>query len=65
MEANSTVNLVLFSEDIMELQIRENRNFVVPVDILTLFAHAPFSILFYYCFTVTSTEVLQQHVLQP
>ena len=47
MEANSTVNLVLFWEDIMELRIRENRNFVVPVDILTLFAHAPFSILFY------------------
>ena len=43
MEANSTVNLVLFGEDIMELWIRENHNRVVPVNILIPFAHALFS----------------------
>ena len=43
MEANSTVNLVLFGLAITELQLRENRDFVVPVNILTLFARAPFS----------------------
>ena len=37
MEANSSVNLVLFGQDITELWTCENRNFVVPVNILTLF----------------------------
>ena len=39
MEANSTVNLVPFGEDIMELKIRENHDFVVPVNILIPFVH--------------------------
>jgi len=43
MEANSTVNLVPFGSAITELQMRENRDFVVPVNMLTLFVHAPFS----------------------
>ena len=43
MEANSAIDLVPFAEGITELQMRENRYFVVPVDILTLFAHVPFS----------------------
>jgi len=41
MEANSTVNLVPFGLAITELQMRENRDFVVPVNILTPFARAP------------------------
>ena len=43
MEANSTVNLVPFGEDITELWMRENCDFVVPVNMLTPFVHAPFS----------------------
>ena len=43
MEANSTVNLVPFGVAITKLEMRENRFFVVPVNILTPFAHAPFS----------------------
>ena len=43
MEVYSTVNLVPFEQDIMELRMRENRDFVVPVNILNLFACAPFS----------------------
>ena len=43
MKANSTVNLVPFGLDIKELWIRENRYFVVPVNILTLFVRPPFS----------------------
>ena len=43
MEANSTVNLVPLGQSITELQMRENRDFVVPVNILTTFACAPFS----------------------
>ena len=39
---NYTVNLVPFGEGFMELRIRENRNFVVPVNVLTLFVHAHF-----------------------
>ena len=42
MEANSSVNLVPFGKDIMELRIRANRNFIVPVNTLTPFAHASF-----------------------
>ena len=43
-ETNSTVNLVPFGEDITELWICENHDYVVPpVNILTLFVHAPFS----------------------
>ena len=38
MKANSTVNLVPFGEDIMELRMRENRDFIVPVNILIPFA---------------------------
>ena len=41
--ANSTVNLVPFGEDIKELQMQENCEVVAPVNILTLFIHAPFS----------------------
>ena len=41
MEANATVNLVPFGEDITELRICENCDFVVPVNILTMFVHAP------------------------
>ena len=37
------------------------QGFVVPEVSIILFS----SILFYYCFTVTCTEGLQQHVLQP
>ena len=33
-----------FGEGITELRMRENRDFVVPVDILTTFARAPFSL---------------------
>ena len=43
MECISTVNLVPFGSGIMELLMRENLDFVVPVNILTPFAHAPFS----------------------
>jgi len=43
MEANSIVNLVPFGEDIMELQIHKNHDFIVPVNILNPFAHAPLS----------------------
>ena len=39
MEANSTVNLVPFGLGITELQMGKNCYFVVPVDILTPFAH--------------------------
>ena len=35
MEANSTVNLVPFGYGITELRMRENHDFVVPVNILT------------------------------
>jgi len=42
-ETNSSVNLALFGLDITELQMRENRDFVVPVNILTPLTHAPFS----------------------
>ena len=43
MEANSIVNLVPFGEGITELWIRENRDLVVPVNILTLSVHILFS----------------------
>ena len=43
MEANSTVNLVPFGEDIKELRMCENLDFVPPVNILAPFACAPFS----------------------
>ena len=43
MEANSTVNLVPFGLGITELRMREDSDFVVPVNILTPFARAPFS----------------------
>jgi len=43
MEANSTVNLVPFGEDIAELRIGENCDFVVPVNILTPLVHTLFS----------------------
>ena len=43
MEATYNVNLVLFREDITELWMCENRNFVVPVNALTPFARALFS----------------------
>ena len=42
MGSNSTANLVQFGWGITELRMRENRNFVVPVNILTLCARAPF-----------------------
>ena len=40
---DSTVNLGIFGWDIMELWMRENCNFVVPVNILTYFTCTPFS----------------------
>jgi len=43
METNSTVNLLPFGEDITELRMHENREFVVPINILTPFARTPFS----------------------
>ena len=43
MEANSSVNLALFGLDITQLRMRENCDFVVPVNMPTLFACAPFS----------------------
>jgi len=42
-EETSIVNLVLFRSDITELQMRENCDFVVPINILTPIACAPFS----------------------
>jgi len=42
-EGTSTVNLVPLGSDITELWLHENRNFVVPVNILTSFVCAPFS----------------------
>ena len=41
-EANCTVTLVPFGEDITELWMCENHDFVIPVNILTPFAHALF-----------------------
>jgi len=41
-EDTFTVNVVPFGSGIMELQMRENSKFVVPVNILTLFACTPF-----------------------
>ena len=43
MEVNSTVNLVPFGENIMELRMCENHDFVVRVNIFAPFASAPFS----------------------
>ena len=43
MEANSSANLMLFGLDIMELQMCENCDFVVPINILTLFVRTQFS----------------------
>ena len=42
-KANFIVNLVPFGEDITEPRMCENCDFAVPVDILTLFVHTPFS----------------------
>jgi len=42
MEANSTVKWVLFGQNITELRMHENHDFVVPDDILAPFAHVPF-----------------------
>ena len=42
MKANTTVNLILFGWDITEIRMCENRNFVLPVNILTLLAHTVF-----------------------
>ena len=41
-EGTSIVNLVPFGSDIMELWMRQNCDFAVPVNILTPFACAPF-----------------------
>ena len=43
MKANSTVNLMPFGEDIMELWMRENHGSVIRVNILTLFVLTPLS----------------------
>jgi len=43
MDGTSIVNLVLFESDIMKLHMCENCDFVVSVNMLTLFARAPFS----------------------
>ena len=43
MVANSTVNLVPFGQNITELWMHKNRDFVVPVNIHTLFERASFS----------------------
>ena len=42
-EGTFIINLMPLGSSIMELRMRENREFVVPVNILTLFACAPFS----------------------
>ena len=41
--ANSTVNLMPFGLDTLELRIRENRDFAVPLNILTPFVCVLFS----------------------
>ena len=43
MESNSTVNLVTLGKGVTKLCMRENRNSVFPVNMVTPFEHAQFS----------------------